>query len=96
MKRFARRDRMKIYADILSVIADKESKKNRHEILLTHIQLMTHVPFDRLKTYISELEQLGLIRTGQSLEITEKGKQFLTEYEKILDFMKRMGLGYQR
>lgn len=84
---------MKIYSDILSAIASKESVKQ--EMHLTHIQLMTNVPFDRLKTYLSELRQLGLIQAGSSLEITEKGAQFLIEYEKVLDFMKRMGLGYQ-
>jgi len=93
MKRFARRDRMKIYGDILSVIASEGSEKR--EIRLTHIQLMTNVPFDRLKIYLSELEQLGLIQAGSSLKITAKGEQFLIEYEKVLDFMKRMGLGYQ-
>jgi predicted transcriptional regulator len=94
MKRFTRRDRMKIYGDILSVIASKGSEKE--EIRLSHIQLMTNVPFDRLKIYLSELEQLGLIQAGSSLKITGKGEQFLIEYEKVLDFMKRMGLRYQR
>jgi predicted transcriptional regulator len=87
---------MKIYGDILSVIASKGSGKEEQEIPLTHIQLMTHVPFDRLKIYLSELKQLGLIQAGSSPKITEKGEQFLIEYEKVLDFMKRMGLGYQR
>lgn len=96
MKRFVRRDRMKIYGDILSVIASEGSEKEKQEIRLTHIQLMTRVPFDRLKIYLSELEQLGLIQAGSSPKITEKGEQFLIEYEKVLDFMKRMGLGYQR
>jgi predicted transcriptional regulator len=96
MKRFVRRDRMKIYGDILSVIASKESEKDEQEIPLTHIQLMTNVPFDRLKIYLSELKQLGLIQAGSSPKITKKGEQFLFEYEKVLDFMKRMGLGYQR
>jgi predicted transcriptional regulator len=87
---------MKIYGDILSVIASEGSEKDEQEIPLTHIQLMTNVPFDRLKIYLSELKQLGLIQAGSSMEITEKGEQFLIEYEKVLDFMKRMGLGYQR
>ena len=86
---------MRIYSDILSVIAGEGSEKDEQEIPLTHIQLMTNVPFDRLKTYLSELEQLGLIHAGSSLKITEKGEQFLIEYEKVLDFMKRMGLGYR-
>jgi predicted transcriptional regulator len=87
---------MKIYGDILSIIASEGSEKEEQEIPLTHLQLMTNVPFDRLKMYLSELKQLGLIKAGSSPKITEKGEQFLIEYEKVLDFMKRMGLGYQR
>jgi len=29
------------------------------------------------------------------LKLTEKGKQYLREYETVLDFMKRMGLTYR-
>jgi predicted transcriptional regulator len=54
-----------------------------------------NVPFDRLKSYITELRELGFIEDETSLKLTEKGKQYLREYEKILDFMKRMGLTYQ-
>jgi DNA-binding transcriptional regulator WhiA len=41
------------------------------------------------------LKDLGLINDETSLELSEKGKQYLREYEKILDFMKRMGLAYR-
>jgi len=92
MKRFARRDRMKIYGDILSVI---QSETKREKTVLTRIQLKTNVPFDRLKTYLSELKELGFIQNDSSLKLTEKGQQYLSEYEKVLDFMKRMGLAYR-
>ena len=64
------------------------------KIVLTRIQLKMNVPFDRLKSYISDLEELSLIEEKESLVLTEKGKQYLREYEMILDFMKRMGLAY--
>jgi predicted transcriptional regulator len=54
-----------------------------------------NVPFDRLKKYISDLVDLGLIDDESSLRITEKGRQYLREYEKVLDFMNRMGLTYR-
>ncbi|MDH5635014.1 MAG: winged helix-turn-helix domain-containing protein [Candidatus Bathyarchaeota archaeon] len=82
---------MKIYGDVLSVI---KTETRKGQIILTHIQLRTNVPFDRLKTYLSELEELGLIQDGSSLKLTEKGQQYVIEYEKVLDFMKRMGLTY--
>ena len=83
---------MKIYGDVLSVI---KTETRTGKIILTRIQLKTNVPFDRLKAYLSELEQLGLVQNGSSLKLTEKGQQYVVEYERVLDFMKRMGLIYR-
>ena len=91
MRKLPRRDKLKIYGDLLSILHN-ESKKEK--IVLTRVQLRTNVPFDRLKTYIVELKELGLIMDEPSLQLTEKGKQYLKEYEAVLDFMKRMGLSY--
>lgn len=91
MRKLPRRDKLKIYGDLLSILHN-ESKKEK--VVLTRVQLRTNVPFDRLKTYIVELKELGLIMDEPSLQLTEKGKQYLREYEAVLDFMKRMGLSY--
>ena len=91
MKQTSRRDKLRIYGDLLSVLK-REDKSGK--VVLTHIQHRTNVPFDRLKNYITELKNLGLIEDEASLKLTEKGKQYLKEYERILDFMKRMGLTY--
>ena len=92
MKKIARRDRMKIYGDLLSILY---AESREEKIVLTRVQVKTKVPFDRLKIYISELTDLGLIQNETSLKLTEKGKQYLVEYGKVLDFMKRMGIAYQ-
>jgi predicted transcriptional regulator len=92
MKKIPRRDRMKIYGDLLSILYS-ESKEEK--IVLTRIQIQINVPFDRLKIYISELAGLGLISDETSLKVTEKGRQYLAEYENVLDFMKRMGIAYK-
>jgi predicted transcriptional regulator len=92
LKRIKRRDRLKIYADLLSAL---KSEEYAERIVLTQIQAKIGVPFDRLKTYIAELVNLELVEDETSLKLSKKGKQFLSEYEKILDFMKRMGLSYQ-
>ena len=91
MRKLPRRDKLKIYGDLLSILHN-ESKKEK--VVLTRVQLRTNVPFDRLKTYIVELKELGLIMDEPSLQLTEKGKQYLREYEAVLDFMKSMGLSY--
>ena len=93
MKKMPRRDKMKIYGDLLSVLY---SEANTEKIVLTRIQTRINVPFDRLKNYILELNRLGLIQDEKTLKLTEKGKQYLREYENVLDFMKRMGIDYQQ
>ena len=91
MRKLQRRDRLKIYGDLLLVL-NSESKKEK--VVLSHVQLKINVPFDRLKTYIDELRELGLILENPSLKLTEKGILYLREYEMVLDFVKRMGLTY--
>jgi predicted transcriptional regulator len=92
MKTILRRDKMKIYGDLLSALY---SDRSAEKIVLTQVQVQIKVPFDRLKVYIRELVDLGLVQDEPSLELTEKGKHYLREYESVLDFMKRMGLSYR-
>ncbi len=92
MKKLPRRDKLKIYGDLFSAL---QSEAKVEKVVLTRIQLKTNVPFDRLKIYLSELKELGLIRDEPSLKLAEKGKQYLREYEAVLEFMKRMGLTYE-
>jgi predicted transcriptional regulator len=92
MKKIQRRDRLKIYGDLLSML---NAEHNNENIVLTRIQVKINVPFDRLKNYLSELNDLGLIENESTLKLTEKGKQYLEEYENVLDFMKRMGIAYR-
>jgi predicted transcriptional regulator len=89
MRKGYRRDRFRIYGDLLSALFYQSISEN---IVLTQIQAKANVPFDRLKTYITEMKDLDLIRDETSLKLTEKGIEFLRVYEKFLDFMKRMGL----
>jgi len=90
MKKIARRDRIKIYGDLLSILYAEKNQK----IVLSRVQVQIRVPFDRLKNYISELKELDLIEDETSLKLTEKGKKYIEEYQKILDFMKQMGISY--
>jgi predicted transcriptional regulator len=91
MKKISRRDKLKIYGDLLFIL-NEESKTEK--VVLTKIQVQINVPLDRLKNYIIDLKELGLIQDEAPLKLTEKGKQYLREYESVLDFMKRMGLAY--
>jgi predicted transcriptional regulator len=92
MKKIQRRDKLKIYGDLLSML---NSERSGEKIVLTRIQVKANVPFDRLNKYLSELNDLGLIENEDTPILTEKGKQYLREYEEVLDFMKRMGVAYR-
>ncbi len=83
---------MKIYGDLLLVL---RSEYGAEKIVLTQVQVRVKVPYDRLKMYIAELVDLGLIQDETFLQLTVKGVQYLREYKRILDFMKRMGLSYR-
>jgi predicted transcriptional regulator len=92
MKTIPRRDKLKIYGDLLSVLY---SESGAEKIVPTRVQVKIRVPFDRLKKYITELVDLGLVEDETSLKLTKKGTQYLREYKRVLDFMKRMGLAYR-
>lgn len=94
MKQLARRDKMKIYGDLLSIL-QAEQKSDTEKLVLIRIQAKLHVPFDRLKSYLSDLEALNLIEDQLSYRLTQKGKQYLKEYQMIVDFMERMGISYR-
>jgi len=89
MKKKAKRGKMKIYGELLSIL---KSERGSDKIILTHIQKKMNVPYDRLKIYISELETLNLIEDQVSYVLSQRGKEYLEEYKKILDFMERMGI----
>jgi hypothetical protein len=48
MRKIYRRDKMKIYGDLLSALRS-EPRANSGNVVLTHIQVRIKVPFDRLK-----------------------------------------------
>jgi predicted transcriptional regulator len=92
MKIKNRRDKMKIYGDLLAIlIAEPKSEK----VILTRIQVKMNVPFDRFKQYLFDLEELGFIENQASLKLTDKGRHYLEDYRKILDLMDHMGISYR-
>lgn len=74
-----RRARMDIYADILKAIGE-ESRK-------TNIVYEANLNFKRCKKYLNKLKENGLVevksRSPMAWTITEKGKEFLEEYDEM-------------
>lgn len=90
--KLGRRDKLKIYGDLLTILYNEREKE---DIVMTKVQTQLQVPYDRLKRYIKELAELGLIEDEASLLVTEKGMEYLREYRKILAFMRKIGLTYR-
>lgn len=88
--RIQRRDKMKIYGDLLRVLQEESSKE---KVVISKVITRSNLPFTRLKKYVADLAKLGLIEDETSLKPTDKGKQYLNQYETILAFMESMGLG---
>jgi predicted transcriptional regulator len=86
-----RRDRIRIYADILGNIYRIHLSGKRATV--TGIQTKVNVPFVRFKEYIEDLEKKGLlIKSETEIALTEKGVQYLKEYRKVREFLQKFGM----
>ena len=81
---------MEIYNDILSAIAQELTNG---EAKPTRIQTLSNLAYDKLVRYLDELEGKKMIMQNP-LGITEKGRDFLQDYNRIKDFVFEMGVKY--
>jgi len=58
----------------------------------TRIQHLSNMSYDKLSRYLNELESKNMILKTDTLSLTEKGHEFLRDYDKIKDLIERMGL----
>ena len=79
MKALHRRERTRIFYDILRSVLNQESGGVAR---ITRVQNDVNLPSDRLRIYLKEMNSLGLVEYGVKLASTEKGRAFLREYEK--------------
>jgi predicted transcriptional regulator len=81
---------MEIYNDILSAI---KVELTNGEAKPTRVQSLSNLAYDKLVRYLDELENKKLI-VQNPLRITEKGYDFLQDYDRIRDFVTVMNLKY--
>jgi predicted transcriptional regulator len=81
---------MEIYNDILSAI---EVELTNGEAKPTRVQSLSNLAYDKLARYLDELEGKNMIMKNP-LAITDKGKDFLQDYNRIKDFVSEMGVKY--
>lgn len=86
-----RRDRLQIIIDILNLMQRKGGR-----LKPTHILYGGNLSYDRLKKYISELEERDLIiaikvKSKTYYEITDRGLSFIVEARKIKEITDAFG-----
>ena len=85
-----KRNKLEIYNDILSAIkvelANGEAKPTR-------VQSLSNLAYDKFVRYLNELESKKMI-IQNPLIITEKGYDFLQDYDRIRDFVAAMNMKY--
>ena len=86
----SRRNKLEIYYSILTAI---KSEATYGDVRPTRIQFLSNMSYDKINKYFDELEDSKMI-IKKPLALTDKGKEFLVDYEKIHDFMVKIGLKY--
>jgi predicted transcriptional regulator len=81
---------MEIYNDILSAI---KVELTNGEAKPTRVQSLSSLAYDKLVRYLGELESRNMI-VQNPLEITERGNDFLQDYDRIRDFITAMNIKY--
>ena len=84
-----RRERSRIFYDILSSIMDRELDGAAK---ITRVQNEVNLPSDRLRFYLKEMTDLGLVEYGETLRSTERGRAFVAEYRKVVSILEQFGL----
>ena len=82
-----------MYNDILNAIGDKITNDDNSVVIPTHVQLRCNLAYDKLTRYLDELENRKMILQSPLL-ITEKGRDFLQDYDRISNFVLEMGIKY--
>lgn len=85
------RSKIRIYADILNTI-DREGGRSR----TTRLLYGANLPHDRLKEYLEQLSQRGLIQEVKdsdysSYALTQSGIQFIQEFRRMEKFAEAFG-----
>jgi predicted transcriptional regulator len=84
---------MELYNDILKAIIDEITNDDNNVAKPTRVQLRSNLAYDKLARYLDELENKKMILQSPLL-ITEKGRDFLQDYDRISNFILEMGIKY--
>ena len=83
LKRKDRRDRLKLYYDILNAIQQEVSNGGAKP---TRVQFLSNTSYDKLMRYLGILKDKNMIQKDP-LTLTDKGRQFLNDYKKVVTYI---------
>jgi predicted transcriptional regulator len=84
---------LELYNDILKAIVEEIANEDDSVSKPTRVQLRSNLAYDKLARYLDELEDKKMILQSPLL-ITEKGRDFLQDYDRISNFILQMGIKY--
>jgi predicted transcriptional regulator len=84
---------LELYNDILKAIVEDIANDEDNVAKPTRVQLRSNLGYDKLARYLNELENKKMILQSPLL-ITEKGQDFLQDYNRISNFMLEIGIKY--
>jgi len=86
-----KRSKFEIYFDILQLLCDEIREGNKPSP--TRVAHKANLPYDRFQSCLDHLNRLGMVsREGGKLVVTKKGLEYVQEYERMTDFLRRMEL----
>lgn len=86
-----RREHASILTEVLDAVASC-SEERPGDLHITAVAARANLPHDRLKGYLAELTQAGLLRAGWPASLTPRGGQFLECYHAWLRLQASFGL----
>lgn len=86
-----KRNKIELYYAVLNAI--RQDLDSNQSAKPTRIQFLVGTSYDKLMTYFDDLEARKLV-TLNPIVITEKGKKFLQEYDKVDRTIKKLGLKF--
>jgi predicted transcriptional regulator len=86
-----KRSKMELYYAVLYAIQD-DLLHNKF-VRPTRIQFLVGTSYDKLTVYLDELKEKKLVKLNPII-VTEKGKKFIREYNKINEMTTKLGLKF--
>ncbi len=86
-----KRSKLELYYAVLCAIRDDLT--HNKDVKPTRIQFLVGTSYDKLTVYLDELEEKKLVKLNPII-ITEKGKKFIREYNKINEMTVKLGLKF--